>query len=96
MKIESKKLDLHFFVCTNQRDSGLDCRSKGGLLIRDELKKWARDQGYAKLRINASQCLGHCDEGVVAVAYPQNCWKVGLSEASIPELKTEITKWMTK
>ena len=45
--------------------------------MRDTVKKYAKElglTGQGKIRINTAGCLDRCDEGPVAVVYPDNIW----------------------
>lgn len=91
MEIQTSKLDFHFFICTNAKEKGGDCATKGSLQMLEELKSWARDQKFSKkIRINKSGCLGRCEEGIVAVAYPQNDWIVNAKSSDLEEMKQFI------
>ncbi len=88
MNTVPSKLDFHFLICTNARDNGKDCASKGSQQILDELKSWAKEQKFTqKIRINKSGCLGRCEEGVVAVAYPSAEWLVNIGTNELEEMK---------
>jgi (2Fe-2S) ferredoxin len=65
--------DLHVFVCTNKRPDGTGCGNLGGESVCKELKK-KNTQAVCRFRINASGCLGHCDQGPVLVVYPIASW----------------------
>jgi predicted metal-binding protein len=72
--METKKtpFDLHLFVCTNERDNKASCGGSGAAHLRDALKKACKERfPNTKIRVNASGCLGLCEEGIVAMAYPQ-------------------------
>lgn len=87
------KLDFHFLICTNARENGKDCAAKGANLMLEELKAWAKTQGFSKkMRINKSGCLGRCEEGVVAVAYPSSEWIINASTNDLEEMKKFIAK----
>lgn len=38
------------------------------------------------VRVNASGCLGHCEEGITAVMYPQGEWKLNLTPSDTETL----------
>lgn len=69
-------LKAHLFICTNQRDSSrASCGPAGGCTIRDELKRRLKERGLGQeARVNQSGCLGRCEEGPVAVLYPEGRW----------------------
>ncbi len=89
-----KKLDLHFFVCTNTRDSGKEsCSQKNSANLRNKLKEACKNEPAFKnhsIRINAAGCLGRCAEGIVAVSYPEQKWFTNLTEKDSENLLTEI------
>jgi len=91
MNIVPSHLNFHFLVCTNSRENGKDCASKGALKILEELKAWAKTQNFAKkIRINKSGCLDRCSEGVACVAYPSSEWVVNASLGDLDEMKKFI------
>ena len=51
MNTVPSKLDFHFLICTNARDNGKDCASKGSQQILDELKSWAKDQRWSRMQL---------------------------------------------
>jgi len=90
---DDRKLDVHLFICTNEREKGESCGEKGSCELRDEVKKRCKKalKGTdVRIRVNASGCLGHCSEGIAAVLYPRGEWKVNLTEKSADELE----KWV--
>jgi (2Fe-2S) ferredoxin len=45
--------------------------------MRDQVKAYAKQlglTGQGKIRINTAGCLDRCDEGPVAVVYPDQIW----------------------
>lgn len=93
MEIQSSQIDFHFFICTNVKEKGGGCGVQNSLEILEGLKTWARSQNFGKkIRINKSGCLGRCEEGVVAVAYPSAEWIVNASTADLEEMKKFITE----
>lgn len=67
----------HLFICTNTREDGVCCQQHNALEMRNELKSYAKQlglTGQGKLRINTAGCLDRCDEGPVAVVYPDDVW----------------------
>jgi hypothetical protein len=62
--------------------------------LRAELKRFAKEQGWgARVRVNASGCLGRCEEGIAAVLYPQSEWFTELTpESGLPRLKAALTR----
>ena len=91
MIIDRNKFDFHFFICTNTRENGKDCASKGSVLMLEELKQWAKTQKFSKkIRINKSGCLDRCAEGVACVAYPSAEWIINASTSDLDEMKRFI------
>ena len=74
-----KKLTAHLFVCTNEK-KGECCGEKGGAQLRARVKELSKEhpEWKGQVRINSSGCLGRCEEGIVAVLYPQGKWFSGL------------------
>lgn len=70
--------DKHVFVCTNTRPDGHArgcCLAKGGMLIRDHLKKLVVERELrGQIRVNSANCLGQCEHGVTVVVYPDAVW----------------------
>jgi (2Fe-2S) ferredoxin len=95
------KLRAHLFICTNTKKDGSSCGARGSQELRDLLKKSIGSKLSADgfdnsgVRINSSGCLGHCENGIVAVCYPSGTWKTHLKNDSMDELvdvvKTELT-----
>ncbi len=93
MKNEDKKLDAHLFICTNLRDKGESCGQKGSSDLRDRLKKISKDpdkKWRGHVRINNAGCLGHCEEGIVAVLYPEGKWFTGLKSDDVTPLERAV------
>ncbi len=95
MKTDHQSPELHFFVCTNARENGQDCATKGGQEVLEKLKKWSKsDECKArysgKVRINKAGCLGRCEEGVVCVAYPHGDWMVEVTANDVDAIKEKL------
>ncbi len=91
MNVVPGKIDFHFLICTNSKESGKDCSSKGAMQILEELKAWSKTQSFGKkIRINKSGCLGRCEEGVAAVAYPSAEWIVNATTSDLEAMKQFI------
>lgn len=59
------------------RDDGMCCQQFDALEKRKEVKQYAKElglTGQGKLRINTAGCLDRCDEGPIAVVYPDDVW----------------------
>ena len=62
------------FVCTHKRPDGHPkpcCADRGGRELRDDLKSMVKKEGLeGQVRVFQSGCLGGCEQGVMAVKYP--------------------------
>jgi (2Fe-2S) ferredoxin len=55
-------------------------------------KDKCRDQdmlGQGRIGVSESRCLGRCEDGPVAVVYPDNVWYQYIDEDDIDEIITE-------
>ena len=67
----------HMFICTNLRADGVCCQHYAAKEKRSRVKQYVKTlglSGQGKIRINSAGCLGRCDEGPVAVVYPDQTW----------------------
>jgi (2Fe-2S) ferredoxin len=67
----------HLFFCTNKREGGISCASRGSVAIHQLAKKVVSDLDPSrsiKIRVNSAGCLGRCNEGPVLVVYPTGAW----------------------
>jgi (2Fe-2S) ferredoxin len=93
MKTETGELKAHLFICTHRREDRDSCGPHGGEELVDDLKKWVKQEGHKReLKVSRSGCLGRCDEGVVAVCYPQGDWYTKLKAKDAGELRAELEK----
>lgn len=78
------------FVCINERPADHPkgcCKAKGGIEVRDRLKKELAARGISKVvRANNAGCLDQCEHGVSVVVYPEQVWYGGVTVEDIPEL----------
>ena len=81
------------FVCTNKRPDGSPkpcCANRGGVELREELKKMSKEQGLeTRVKIFSSGCLGGCEQGVVAVAYPSGQLMMGVKREDLQKILDE-------
>ncbi len=81
-----KPFRRHAFVCVNKRDGRPACADHGAKEAFAEAKEAMKALPFAKrdgVRLSQSGCLGQCEHGPVAVAYPAGKW---ISYASADEL----------
>ncbi len=68
----------HLFICCNKKQNGEICCSR---FNSKALYKYAKNKsrtlgilGKGNIAISESRCLGRCEQGPVAVVYPDNIW----------------------
>jgi (2Fe-2S) ferredoxin len=82
----------HIFFCTNDRGPGAErpsCNRCGSQAMRDYAKKRMKALGLTgegQVRVNTSGCLDRCEEGPVAVVYPEGVWYTYVDEEDIDEI----------
>jgi (2Fe-2S) ferredoxin len=68
----------HIFFCTNIRDDGRKCcQDADARNMRDYAKARTKELKLAKpggVRVNIAGCMNRCQEGPVAVVYPEGVW----------------------
>ena len=81
----------HIFFCTNRRPDCKDCCAQRAPV--DELRMYAKDRlkalglfGPGAVRVSSSGCLGRCDDGPVAVVYPEGIWYTFVDRDDIDEI----------
>src|SRR5690348_14203076 len=70
----------HLFICTNKKEGKPCCADKNSEAFRKKIKDLAKEKWGKSVRINASGCLDHCNEGIAAVIYPQGQWFTQLKD----------------
>ena len=81
-----KPFRCHVFVCVNKRDGKPACEDHGAKKALEKAKDALKALPFAKregVRLSQSGCLGQCEHGPVAVAYPSGKW---ISYSSADEL----------
>lgn len=86
----SNYYERHIFFCVNRRDDGRPCCAGHGA---DSLQAYAKERvkalglaGRGKVRVNKAGCLDRCDEGPVAVVYPDAVWYTYVDRSDIDEI----------
>ena len=78
------------FVCTNKRPDGHPkpcCADRNGLELRDELKNMVREQGLeGQIRVFQSGCLGGCEQGPMALKYPDGELMMGVKQEDLAQI----------
>jgi (2Fe-2S) ferredoxin len=82
----------HIFFCLNQRD-GADarpsCAGHGAAKMQERAKKRCKELGLlgpGQVRVNKAGCLDRCEEGPVAVVYPEGVWYTFVDGEDIDEI----------
>ncbi len=82
------------FVCTHKRPEGHPkpcCADRGGAELREELRQMVRSGGLeGKVRVFASGCLGGCEQGPMAVKYPDGELMMGVKPQDLPGIFEEL------
>lgn len=84
----------HIFFCTNVRAEGADrpsCGRCGSEAMRGFAKRRIKELGLAGkggIRVNTAGCLDRCEEGPVAVVYPEGTWYTYVDEEDVEEIVT--------
>jgi (2Fe-2S) ferredoxin len=84
----------HIFFCCNQRPPGgrACCNDKGATAAREHCKERVKKLGLAapgKTRVNQAGCMERCEQGPVAVVYPEGVWYRYKDMADIDEIVDE-------
>lgn len=83
----------HIFFCVNRREDGRACcQDHGAEQARQHAKarvKAAGIAGPAGVRVNSAGCMDRCEEGPVAVVYPDGVWYTYLDTQDIDEIVDE-------
>jgi (2Fe-2S) ferredoxin len=80
----------HIFFCLNEREEGRPCcADRGAAAMQEHAKSRAKKLGLlgpGKVRVNKSGCLDRCEEGPVAVVYPEGIWYTYIDSEDIDEI----------
>lgn len=84
----------HIFICTNVKEIGKCCGKEPiAKELLSKLKKDVKENGLggeSKIRISSSGCMGKCNEGPVAVSYPDGKWYNISEKEDLDELTQTI------
>lgn len=87
---------VHMFICTRLKEKGECCATKGSAEIRLQLKTWIKENNLKdKVKVTASQCLGHCENGISVCIYPENKWFLNVRPEDLETLKQELLTKVT-
>lgn len=85
----------HIFFCTNVRDEGAarpSCGRCGSAEMRAYVKQRIAELDLAGpdgVRVNTAGCMDRCEEGPVAVIYPEATWYSYVDEQDLDEIIDE-------
>ena len=83
----------HLFFCTNEREDGVCCQDHDATDMRNYAKQRSKDLGIAGqggVRVNIAGCLDRCDEGPIAVVYPDAVWYTYETKEDVDELQQAL------
>ena len=76
-------------MCVNQREDKACCQDHAAAELRSYAKNKTKElgiSGQGGVRINQAGCLDRCDEGPVAVVYPDAIWYTYKDEQDLDEI----------
>ncbi len=79
----------HLFICVNQREDKACCQDHNAAELRTYAKNRTKElgiSGQGGVRVNQAGCLDRCDEGPVAVVYPEGVWYTYNDEKDLDEI----------
>ena len=82
--------DKHIFFCLNDREKGeQSCAHDGAKDGFDRCKQRIKKAGLSgpgEIRVNKAGCLDRCEEGPVAVVYPEGVWYTYVDREDIDDI----------
>lgn len=84
---------IQVFVCTRSKEKGESCGVKGSTELREQLKAWVKSSGLNdRVKVIASLCLGHCENGITMCIQPQNRYFLKIdAKKDLSQIQQEIT-----
>lgn len=80
----------HMFICTNQRDNGETCCAQANTqALVDHAKARVKAlgiNGAGQVRVQKAGCLDRCNEGPVAVVYPEGVWYTLVDSSDLDDI----------
>ena len=88
MKTNKAPFKRQIFVCVNNREKErASCGDQNGEEVFKELRQIAKDRKlHPNIRVSQAKCLGHCQNGVNIMVYPENTWHSGVTLENVSEL----------
>lgn len=87
-KLSINEIERHIFVCAEQTKPKC-CSFKEGEKVWDALKKGLSKRGLTNVYRTKANCLRVCEQGPIAVVYPEGTWYHHLTEDVIDRLIDE-------
>ena len=86
--------ERHIFFCINRREDSDRpcCQAAGGEEAFVHAKARMKEMGLlgpGKVRVNKAGCLDRCEEGPVAVVYPEGVWYSYVGREDVDEIIDE-------
>jgi NADH:ubiquinone oxidoreductase subunit E len=82
------------FMCDKRREANNPkscCYARGGETLRLRLKEMIAEQGLeGQIRVFKSGCLGVCEQGPAAMAYPNGDLIMGIKPDDLPEILEDL------
>ena len=76
-------------MCVNEREDKACCQNHSASELRTYAKNTTKElgiSGQGGVRVNKAGCLDRCDEGPVAVVYPDGIWYTYKEEKDLDEI----------
>ena len=84
------KFEKHIFVCINERAPGAPrqcCGEETGTAIAKRFKELIQEHKLRmKVRAQRSSCFDICEQGPIAVVYPEGIFYKGISVSDVDEI----------
>lgn len=84
------KFEKHIFVCINERAPGAlrkSCGKESGTAIATRFKELIKENKLrTKVRAQRSSCFDICEQGPIAVVYPEGVFYKGIDLSDVDEI----------
>jgi (2Fe-2S) ferredoxin len=74
----------HILVCTNRGEDG--CASKGGFEVKKRFFNEIKRSDFDRIKVSSVGTMGFCDQGPIAVVYPDGIWYKDLSVNDVEKI----------
>ena len=80
----------HIFICSSSRINGQQkgfCHSKDSISIISSFMEEIQDRDLeSEVMVTNTGCLGICEQGPIAIIYPQGIWYKSVNIDDVPEI----------